>query len=650
MKNEFVLAINEITDARALPREVIIDGVRTALVSAYRRDVSVSSAQNVEAEIDLNTGMVTLLVEKEGVTEVNDPRTEVTLSEALTFAPGAELGETVMVPIEDTARKFGRIAAQTAKQIILQKIREAERESLYEEYVEREGDLIIGTVQSVSQQGVTVSLGRAEALRPRAHMMPGERYKPHDKVRALLLEVKKGNRGPQIIISRSHRNMLRRLLEYEVPEIYNGQVEIKNIAREAGYRSKVAVGALQDGVAPVGAGVGMRGIRIQNIVRELSDEKIDVIEWNADPAVFITKALSPARVSGVYLDEFADAGRGGMGTATVIVPDDQLSLAIGREGQNARLAAQLTGWRIDIKSVTEAAVSAIADAETKPLAQLNAKNADLLEEVKRILAKRDAGRPVMPEEFQTLTQYARLAEQALLTERRGINKKHQDHIKSVRKTLPERAFELPLENLGLPAPIVKALGARFESVGEVMLYMRLDESRVAGTLERVTIEDAMGLVRTALETVEIPVEVEAPAVVEPEVVVTPEAPAVEVAAMAAEPIPTAEAEADAPPAIIQPELPAPPKKVVKEVYAPLVEIEPEPVVEPELVAPLASVSYPGGVAAVEDDELRDKDKDRKAKERRRELVFDEDAGKVVAKRKRKGSRKRQSFFEYDEED
>ncbi len=646
MKNEFVLAINEITDARALPREVIIDAVRTALVSAYRRDVSVSSAQNVEAEIDLNTGMVTLLVEKEVVTEVNDPRTEVTLSEALTFAPGAELGETVMVPIEDTARKFGRIAAQTAKQIILQKIREAERESLYEEYVEREGDLIIGTVQSVSQQGVTVSLGRAEALLPRAHMMPGERYKPHDKVRALLLEVKKGNRGPQIIISRSHRNMLRRLLEYEVPEIYNGQVEIKNIAREAGYRSKVAVGALQDGVDPVGACVGMRGIRIQNIVRELSDEKIDVIEWNADPAVFITKALSPARVSGVYLDEFADAGRGGMGTATVIVPDDQLSLAIGREGQNARLAAKLTGWRIDIKSVTEAAVSAIADAETKPLAQLNAKNADLLEEVKRILAKRDAGRPVMPEEFQTLTQYARLAEQTLLTERRGINKKHQDHIKSVRKTLPERAFELPLENLGLPAPIVKALGARFESVGEVMLYMRLDESRVASTLERVSIEDALGLVRAALETIEIPAE-EVPVAAEPEVVVTPEAPVVEVAAVEAEPTSAEEVEVEAPPAIIEPELPVPAKKVVKEVYTPLVEIEPEPVVEPELdLAPIASLNEPG----IEDEEFREREKDRKARERRRELVFDEDAGKVVAKRKRKGSRKRQSFYEYDEED
>src|SRR5690606_5063680 len=181
-----------------------------------------------------------------------------------------------------------------------------------------------------------------------------ERYRAHDKVRALLLEVKRNSRGPQIIVSRAHKNMLRRLLEYEVPEIYNGQVEIKNIAREAGHRSKVAVAALQEGVDPVGACVGMRGVRIQSIVRELNDEKIDAIEWNPDQNIFIAKALSPARVAGVYLDDDPDSGR----TATVLVPDDQLSLAIGREGQNARLAAKLTGWRIDIKSVTEAAVEA----------------------------------------------------------------------------------------------------------------------------------------------------------------------------------------------------------------------------------------------------------------------------------------------------
>ena len=659
MKNEFILAINEITDARALPREVILDALRTALVSAYRRDVSVSSAQNVEAVIDLNTGTLTLLVEKEVVIDVHDTRTEVELEEAHTFAPEAEVGDVVMVPTPDPTRQFGRIAAQTAKQVILQKIREAERESLYDEYVEREGDLISGTVQSVSGQGVTISLGRAEALLPRAHMMPGERYKPHDKVRTYLLEVKKGNRGPQIIVSRSHRNMLRRLLEYEVPEIYNGQVEIKNIAREAGFRSKVAVAALQEGVDPVGACVGMRGIRIQNIVRELSEEKIDVIEWNADSGIYITKALSPARVSGVYLDEYADTGRGGLGTATVIVPDDQLSLAIGREGQNARLAAKLTGWRIDIKSVTESAVNALANTESTLLKRFHDENTELVEEVQRILAKRDTGRPVMPEEFQTLTQYARQAEQALLEERRLVNKKHQDYLKGVRDALPQHAFELDVntDNLPLPAAVVKALGARFETVGDIMLYLQVDEERVSRALERVNLDDALSLVKAVLETLEIPEPVEAEAEAEEAAEVVAEAPVAEPEAVA-----EAEPEAEAPvaeeaaveaeeeevlPAIVEPE----PEPEVAPVKAPPAAAKPEAAPEPapaperELAAqvyePLPDESL---------DEFRTGQKDKKSKQLRRQLVFDETAGKVVAKRKRKGSRKRQSFFDdIDEE-
>src|SRR5690606_4924121 len=223
-----------------------------------------------------------------------------------------------------------------------------------------------------------------EAILPRAQQIPGERYRPHDKVRVLLLEVKRTNRGPQIVVSRSHRNMLRRLLEYEVPEIYNGQVEIKSIAREAGYRSKVAVAALQEGVDPVGACVGMRGIRIQSIVKELYEEKIDVIEWNPNQEVFISKALSPARVSGVYLEEDPDTGR----TAVVIVPDDQLSLAIGREGQNARLAAKLTGWRIDIKSVAEAVQEALDNLDSPLLADLQTTQPEMIAEVRRIMDKR----------------------------------------------------------------------------------------------------------------------------------------------------------------------------------------------------------------------------------------------------------------------
>src|SRR5579859_4203321 len=362
-KSEFTLAFNEITEAHHLPRQIVVDALQQALVSAYRRDSGASPAQRVEAEVDLNTNRHKILVEMEVVDSVMNERTEVSLEKALYFAPEVNLGDLVMVPIEYNLSTMGRIAAQTAKQVILQKIREAERKAMYDEYKDREGDLITGQVQSISGQNITLSLGRAEAIMPRNQQIQGERYRPHDKVRTYVMEVKESSRDPQIVVSRAHKNMLRRLLEYEVPEIYNGQVDIKNIAREPGHRSKVAVVALQPGIDPVGACVGMRGMRIQNIVKELSEEKIDVIEWNPDQAIFIAKALSPARVSGVYLEYDIDQGH----TATVIVPDDQLSLAIGREGQNARLAAKLTGWRIDIKSVSEAAITAFSHLDTPPL-------------------------------------------------------------------------------------------------------------------------------------------------------------------------------------------------------------------------------------------------------------------------------------------
>ncbi|MBE2182317.1 MAG: transcription termination/antitermination protein NusA, partial [Anaerolineae bacterium] len=291
MKSEFELAFNEIADIRALPRDTVLEALRNALVSAYQREAGIGKSQRVEAEIDSN-GRPRIMVEKEVVDSILDDRTEVDLETARFYEPEANLGDMVMVQVDRTTKNFGRIAAQTAKQVILQKIRDAERNNLFEEFSSREGDLINGTVQAVNPSMITVSLGRAEAVLPRNQQIPGERYKPHDKLRAYILEVKRSNRGPQIVLSRSHRNMLRRLLELEVPEIYNGQVEIKNIAREAGYRSKVAVAALQDGIDPVGACVGMRGNRIQNIVKELHDEKIDVIEWNSNQEIFIAKALS----------------------------------------------------------------------------------------------------------------------------------------------------------------------------------------------------------------------------------------------------------------------------------------------------------------------------------------------------------------------
>lgn len=346
MKSEFLMAINQLSAERDLPVQVILEAVEAALVSAYKRDYG--TGQNVTAKVDPERGTVRLFVHKQVVEEVDDERTEISLEEARKIDPEAEVGQTIT--IETTPNNFGRIAAQTAKQVIMQRIREAERERIYAEYAEKEGEIVIGTVRSVGDYGIVLSLGKAEAHLPRSEQIPGERYRPGDRVKAYVTEVEKGTKGVKITVSRTHRNMLKRLLELEVPEIFSGTVEIKAIAREPGARSKVAVTALQPGVDPVGSCVGMRGVRIQNIVNELNGEKIDVVEWSPDTATFIANALSPAKVLNVLLDESTDTR-----TATVIVPENQLSLAIGREGQNARLAARLTGWRIDIKSASEVA-------------------------------------------------------------------------------------------------------------------------------------------------------------------------------------------------------------------------------------------------------------------------------------------------------
>src|SRR3972149_4776948 len=290
MKKEFSLAFNEVLDDKQLPREVILGAVKDALVQAYRKTLNASQAQFIDAHVDEQTGEVHIFAEKEVVEEVQDDRTEVTLDAARKVDPKANLGDIVVV--ESTPDNFGRVAAQTARQMIQQRIREAEK-AFFSQLV---GEIVNGIVQASNPHMITLALDRkAEGKMPRSQQIPGERFRVHDRVRALLLEVKDTTRGPESIPSRAHRDFLRRLLEDEVPEIYQGLVEIRSIAREPGYRSKVAVSALQAGIDPVGACVGIRGVRIQAIVRELHDEKIDVIEWNPDPAQFIAKALSPAR-------------------------------------------------------------------------------------------------------------------------------------------------------------------------------------------------------------------------------------------------------------------------------------------------------------------------------------------------------------------
>jgi N utilization substance protein A len=359
MKTDFIRAINQVCAERGLTVEVVLEALEQALVSAYKRDFG--GTLHLDAKIDPSSGEVKMFTGREVVETVEDPENHVNLGEAKEIKPDAELGEILFV--ETTPPDLGRIAAQTAKQVILQRIREAERDALYESYVGREGEIVGGTVRSMDARGIAINLGRIEALIPRSQQVANERYYVRQKLRVLILEVKKTSRGPEIIASRSHPDMLRRLLEVEVPEIYNGLVEIKAIAREAGSRAKVAVAALQQGIDPVGACVGMRGVRIQSIVSELNGEKIDVIAWSRDPREFIGKSLSPARPLGVELSDDGETGR----TATVIVPDKELSLAIGREGQNARLAAKLTGWRIDIIGATEAAERAVRRAEQEAI-------------------------------------------------------------------------------------------------------------------------------------------------------------------------------------------------------------------------------------------------------------------------------------------
>jgi N utilization substance protein A len=359
VKNDFLVAITQLCNDRGLSKEVVIQAVEQALVSAYKRNFG--GGQNITAQIDPATGKVKIFALKTVVDEVRDRRLEISLHDARAYDPMAQVGTTIQ--IESTPDDFGRIAAQAAKQVIMQRIREAERDTLYTQFAERENEIVLGTVHKVDAQNITVSLGKIEALLPRAEQIPTERYRPNQKIRAYIAEVNKTARGPQVILSRTHRNFLRRLFELEVPEIFNGLVEIKSIAREPGSRSKIAVAALQDGIDPVGACVGQRGIRIQAIVNELNGERIDVVEWSSDVAKFIANSLSPAKVMSVTLGEDENGDK----VAKVIVENKQLSLAIGKEGQNARLAAKLTGWRIDIKSeaqLAEQAAPAVTETPT----------------------------------------------------------------------------------------------------------------------------------------------------------------------------------------------------------------------------------------------------------------------------------------------
>ncbi|MCK4800942.1 MAG: transcription termination/antitermination protein NusA [Anaerolineales bacterium] len=478
MKTEFALAFKQVINEKNLPEEIIIEALKDAMVSAYRRSVNASSAQKVDAEIDLETGKVTIFVEKEVVDEVQDNRTEVLLEEAKKVNKDTEFGDLEMV--ESTPVDFGRVAAQTARQVIQQRIRQAERLAQYEYYNEKIGEIVTGVIQAVHRHELTIGLNiNAEGKMPRNQQIAKEYYRVHDRIRALLLDVEETTREPRIVLSRAHRDFLRRLLENEVPEIYQGLVEIRSIAREAGYRSKVAVAALKPGVDPVGACVGIRGVRIQAIVRELSDEKIDVIEWNPNTEEFIAKALSPARVLSVFLNKETD----GMPTATVVVPEDQLSLAIGRNGQNARLAAKLSGWRIDIKGLFEGTSDTLFKIQDDPkYAQYQDLEATTIPRIEAILGKKAEGRPITPEEYRELHNFNNRVESGLLKEKQEITKQHQARIQAAKGAVPDDAYDLPIMTLGLPTKVENLLGeAGFGNVGELAYRLLL----VPGSIQEI---------------------------------------------------------------------------------------------------------------------------------------------------------------------
>jgi N utilization substance protein A len=615
-KTEFALAFNEVLEEKQLSRDVILGAIESAMASAYRKAVNASTAQHVEAKIDLDTGKVQVFAEKEVVEDVQEPKTEVLLDEARRVNPEAQLGD--MVIVETTPADFGRVAAQTARQVIQQRIREAERANQMQYFERQVGEIVSGIVQATNIQSTTIGLDmKAEGTLPSNQRIPGEKFKVHDRVRAVVLEVKDGSRGPQIVLSRAHRNFLRRLLENEVPEIYHGVVEIRAIAREPGARAKVAVSATQAGVDPVGACVGIKGVRIQAIVKELHDEKIDIIQWDPDPVVYISKAISPARVTGVYTSE-VDGNR----TATVVVNEDQLSLAIGRDGQNARLAAKLTGWRIDIKSLTEAAGDALAKLkEDAALAALLLNAEESITAVEEILAKKAEAKPVTPEEYTVIAQFVDRVE------RRTIQIKEEaaraeEKASLAHPDVPVAAFGMPLEQAGLKDHVFNILvEAGYDTVGSLMMVLKIDSNRVLG-LAGIG-PKAMQNIEEALAAIVFP----EPPLAEPEAET----------AVQAESQPEAQAGAvEAPPVeeMVVPEKQVPAKKEARKVVEEVVEDEhaKDGVSLDELFAMKPEI-FQSTVG--EEEDAADKKKSKKGKKKAVTLEYDEELGEVVSRKKHK---------------
>ncbi|WP_204256648.1 transcription termination factor NusA [Mammaliicoccus sciuri] len=350
--NELLLAIEYLEKEKRIPREVLIDAIEAALITAYKKNYD--SAKNVRIELNLDEGTYRVISRKDVIEDVEDYRDQVALDTALVTNPAYEIGDVFEEDV--TPKDFGRVGAQAAKQAVMQRLRDAERGILYDEFIDKEDDIVTGVIDRVDHRYVYVNLGRTEAVLSEAERSPNEQYLPNERIKVYVNKVEQTTKGPQIFVSRTHPGLLKRLFEQEVPEIYDGTVIVKSVAREAGDRSKISVTSENGDIDAVGACVGAKGVRVEAVVNELGGEKIDIVEWDEDPKVFVRNALSPSQVVEVIVDEENQS-------TTVVVPDYQLSLAIGKRGQNARLAAKLTGWKIDIKSETDAREAGIISTE-----------------------------------------------------------------------------------------------------------------------------------------------------------------------------------------------------------------------------------------------------------------------------------------------
>ncbi|MDO8754751.1 MAG: transcription termination factor NusA [Anaerolineales bacterium] len=611
-KNDFALAFNEVLEEKQLTKDIVVAAIESAMISAYRRTVGASTAQQVEAKLDPETGVVTVYAEKEVVEDgIVDARTEVLLEEARKVNPEVQPGD--MLVVETTPADFGRVAAQTARQVIQQRIREAERSNQMQYFERQTGEIVSGIVQAINAQGVTIGLDmKAEGVMPNNQKIPGERLKLHDRIRAVVMEVKDGTRGPQIILSRAHRNFLRRLLENEVPEIYHGIVEIRAISREPGARAKVAVSATQAGIDPVGACVGIKGVRIQAIVKELHDEKIDIIQWDPDPIVYISKAISPARVNGVYLVDNENTR-----TATVVVGEDQLSLAIGRDGQNARLAAKLTGWRIDIKSLSEATGDTLNKLRAnKELMALLPAAVEQIPQIEEILAKKAESRAITPEEYTLLGKFVERVERRTIEIKEEAAREEEERSTAARAEIPAAAFNLPLDQAGIKEHVFNILTeAGFETVGNLMFAMKMDPNQVLGlagigSKSMQNIEEALGALSFPEPEPELePIKAEEPVPAE----------------ALAEPVTGEEMSAEQKQADGNAKRDANAKRVVEEEN----EHAKDGVSLDELFKMKPEIFQTTGVV---EDESSDKKKDKKGKKKAVELQFDETLGTVVGRK------------------